>query len=78
MNIQLIQRHKVTISIIIFLILMFIVHFFIKPAFIYNNDGSFRQFGLGNTNKTVIPIWVFTIVLAIVSYLAVLYYITYL
>ena len=56
---------------------MFIVHFFIKPAFIYNNDGSFRQFGLGNTNKTVIPIWVFTIVLAIVSYLAVLYYITY-
>lgn len=78
MNIQLIRQHKVSISILIFLFLMCIIHFCIKPYFIYNHDGSFRQFGLGNSSKTVIPIWVFTIVLAIISYLSVLYYITYL
>ena len=26
-----------------------------KPSFIYEKDGSFRQFGLGYKKKTVIP-----------------------
>lgn len=48
----------------------------IKPSFIYNDDGSFRRFGLGYKSKTVVPIWFVTILIAILSYLFVLYYIT--
>lgn len=69
-----ISMNKVTISIVLFLIMFSIIHF-IKPVFIYNEDGSYRPFGLGYKNKTVIPIWVVSISLAIFSYLAVLYYI---
>ena len=46
----------------------------IKPAFLYNDDGSLKQFGLGVRQKTVIPIWLITLILAIFSYLFVLYY----
>ena len=46
----------------------------IKPAFLYNTDGSLKQFGLGRKNKTVIPIWFISLILAILSYLFVLYY----
>jgi len=46
------------------------IHFF-KPAFVYNTEGGFRPFGLGYKHKTVIPIWVVSIILAILSYLAI-------
>ena len=32
-----------------------------------------KDFGLGYTDKTVIPIWLLVIILAIVSYLAIAY-----
>jgi len=41
----------------------------------YNEDGGFRPFGIGYKHKTVIPIWIASITVAIFSYLAVLYYI---
>ena len=46
----------------------------VKPAFLYNIDGSLKQFGLGRKSKTVIPIWFISLILAIFSYLFVLYY----
>lgn len=62
-----------TISILIFLIL-FLLTIFIKPNFIYNRKGNFRIFGLGKTNSTIIPIWLFVLILAISSYLLVHYF----
>ena len=76
MNKAIIRQNKISISVIIFLVLFSIIHY-IKPAIIYNKDGSFRQFGVGYKNKTVLPIWVFAIVLSILSYLAVSYYIMF-
>jgi len=63
-----IRTHKTTIAIFIFLILFSSVHF-LKPSFAYTENGGFREFGLGYRNKTVIPIWIVAIVLAIFSYL---------
>jgi len=71
-----IRHYKLNIAILLFLILFSIVHFS-KPKLFYNADGSFREFGVGYRNKTVIPIWVVAIVLAILSYLSVLYYLAY-
>lgn len=72
---KILRMNKVTISIIIFLVLIAIVHS-VKPAFAYKEDGTFRTFGLGYRNKTVVPIWIVSIALAIFSYLFVLYFTT--
>ena len=71
-----IRINKLNIAVFIFLMLFTIVHI-TKPTFIYNNEGGFRQFGVGYKNKTVIPIWLVAIVLAILSYLSVLYLIMF-
>lgn len=71
-----VRYHKLSVSIIIFLILFSIIHLS-KPTMLYNDDGSFRQFGVGYRHKTVIPIWAVSIVIAIFSYLAIMYYLAY-
>jgi hypothetical protein len=48
----------------------------IKPVCFYNKDGSIRHFGVGYKNKTILPIWLLSIILGILSYLAVLVYIS--
>jgi hypothetical protein len=68
-----VKFYKLSISILIFLSLMILVHIF-KPAFIFNERGQYREFGLGYKNNTVFPIWLVTIVLAILSYLFVSWY----
>ena len=76
MNRNYIRRNITTIAIIIYALLYTIV-IMLKPAFVYNEDGSFRDFGIGYKKKTVIPVWLVAICLAIVSYFGVLYYLTY-
>lgn len=71
-----VRRNKVSIAILLFLVAFFALHT-LKPGFIYNSDGSFRQFGVGYRHKTVLPIWIFAIVLAILSYLAVSYFLLF-
>jgi hypothetical protein len=48
-----------------------------KPNFLYNNDGSLREFGVGYKNKTILPLWLVAILLSMLCYLGVLYYLTY-
>lgn len=49
----------------------------IKPSFLYNKDSSLRQFGIGYKNKTILPLWLFSIILGILIYMLVLYYVTH-
>jgi hypothetical protein len=63
-------ENRLVSAIIIFLIIFSIVHW-LKPPLIYNEHGGFRQFGIGYKQKTVIPIWVVSIILAIFCYMAV-------
>jgi hypothetical protein len=65
-------ENRLVYAIIIFLIIFSIVHW-LKPPLIYNEHGGFRQFGIGYKQKTVIPIWVVSIILAVFCYLAVYY-----
>jgi hypothetical protein len=64
------------VSIVIFLFIFSIVQM-IKPSFLYNKDSSLRQFGIGYKNKTILPLWLFSIILGILIYMLVLYYLTY-
>jgi hypothetical protein len=40
-----------------------------KPSFLYKADGSIREFGVGYKNKTVLPVWLLSFILGILSYL---------
>lgn len=71
-----VRYNKLNIAIFLFLILFAIVHH-LKPSMVYNSDGGFRPFGVGYRHKTVIPIWVVSIVLAILCYLAVCMFIVF-
>jgi len=68
-----IREHITLISIILF-VTMFGLIVMIKPAFLYNKDGSVREFGIGYRNKTILPIWLLSLILGIVSYLIVMFY----
>jgi protein-S-isoprenylcysteine O-methyltransferase Ste14 len=68
-----VRIHKVNIAIFVFLVVFSTIHL-MKPQLMYNDEGGFRPFGLGYRNKTVVPIWLVSIFLAIFCYLGVLYY----
>lgn len=74
LNRNYIREHMTTISILLF-VLIFGIIVMIKPNFLYNKDGSIREFGVGYKNKTILPIWLLSIILGILSYLAVMFYI---
>lgn len=75
MNVNYIKENAILVSIIIFLLIFGSIQM-VKPAFLYNKDGSMRAFGIGYKNKTILPIWLLSIVLGILSYLIVVFYIT--
>jgi hypothetical protein len=67
-------RNNVTlVAIVIFIVIFTLIQLY-KPNIFYNPDGSIRSFGVGYKNKTIVPIWLFSIILGIFSYLFVLYY----
>lgn len=70
------RNNTILVSIVIFLVIFGIVQM-MNPSFIYNNDGSLREFGVGYKNKTILPLWLFSIILGILTYVLVLYYLRY-
>ena len=68
-------RENITLVSIILFVIIFGTIQVMKPACFYNRDGSIREFGVGYRNKTILPIWLLSLVLGILCYLAVLYYI---
>jgi len=65
---KLLRIYKVPFAIFLFLISFSLFHW-IKPSFAYQPNGAYRPFGVGYKHKTVIPIWIVAIILAIFSYL---------
>ncbi len=70
-------NNNAVFSAMIIFITMYTTVQYMKPSLFYNIDGSIRDFGVGYRNKTIIPIWLLSIVLGIVSYLIVLYYLAH-
>jgi uncharacterized membrane protein YozB (DUF420 family) len=76
MNRHYIRENATLFSIVLFLIMFGSIQM-IKPDFLYNKDGSIREFGVGYKNKTILPIWLLSLLLGIISYLFVMYYVAY-
>jgi hypothetical protein len=64
------------VSIIVFL-LLFAIIMVTKPNIIFDKNGKPREFGIGYKNKTIVPLWLTVIILAIISYLIILCYINF-
>lgn len=68
-------RENITLVSIFLFVIIFGTIQMMKPACFYNRDGSIREFGIGYRNKTILPIWLLSLVLGILCYLAVFYYV---
>lgn len=73
---KLIIQNIKSISLLIYVV-FFTLLILNKPIFLFNEDGSVKEFGLNNINKTVLPLWLIIIGIAILSYMCVLYYLAY-
>lgn len=71
-----VHNNKVNISVLLFIFMAFLLHY-TQPLMIYTEDGGFREFGVGYLHKTVFPIWLVIILMAIFCYYSVLYYLAY-
>jgi hypothetical protein len=71
-----IRENPMIVSIALFIFIFGFIQL-MKPSCLYNKDGSIREFGVGYKNKTILPIWLLSVVLGIVCYLAVIYYVAY-
>jgi len=69
-------RDNITLFAVILFIIIYGTIQVMKPKCFYNNNGSLRDFGVGYRNKTILPVWLLSIILGILCYLAVLYYIS--
>ena len=56
-----IRENATLVSVILFIIIFGLIQM-MKPACFYNKDGSIREFGIGYKNKTILPIWLSSIV----------------
>jgi hypothetical protein len=45
--------------------------YYVKPTLLFDANGSYRPFGLGYSNKTILPIWLATLFISIISYLGI-------
>lgn len=67
-----INENATLVAVILFVVIFSAIQMY-KPSFLYNSNGSIREFGIGYKNKTIFPLWLFSIVLGIFCYLFVLY-----
>lgn len=68
-------RKKMTLFSIILFLLVFFVIAYLKPSFLFLKDGSLRKFGVGYKQKTILPLWLLAILLAIFCYLIIVFYV---
>ena len=67
-------RNNITSFAILIFVSLFVTIQIYKPQIIYDKTGALRDFGIGYKNKTILPIWLVSIILAFLSYLFVLHY----
>ena len=70
-------RNNTTLVAIILFLILFTTIQFLQPPFLYNYDGSIKEFGVGYKNKTLLPVWLLSILLGILCYVFVMYYLAY-
>lgn len=73
---QFVVNNIMLVSLVIFLILFAILLIY-KPTLMFDKNGRPREFGIGYKNKTILPLWLMVIILAIITYFCILCYVNY-
>ena len=60
------KKNTTQCSLILYIILVLPL-IYMKPKFLFKNDGSLKEFGTGN-DKTVFPFWLLVGLMAMLSY----------
>ena len=68
------QQNKILILSTMLFVTCFYYICFTQPKCFFKEDGSVRQFGIGYKKKTILPIWLAAIILAILSYFIITFY----
>ena len=66
-DIKTIINQNIVITSVILFIIVYGIIIYSKPNIIFNKDGSLRQFGLGKSDTTVLPAWLVSLIIAILS-----------
>lgn len=74
MNISRTINNNILLFSISFFLVVFYGIYIAQPGCFYKEDGSIRIFGIGYKNKTIFPLWLFSIGLGILSYISMYYY----
>lgn len=70
-------KNNITMFAMLLFFIFYILIILIKPGFIFNRDGSLRDFGIGYKKKTVVPLWLMSILLALISYVLLLVFLNH-
>lgn len=70
--VQIAQSNTLTFAITIFM-LVFGAFIYASPSFAFDDKGRAKPFGIGMRRRTVTPVWLIAIIIAILSYTAALY-----
>jgi hypothetical protein len=73
LNRTIIKKYILQLSVFITSLLILTIYF-VKPNIIFNRDGTYKQFGLGNKSKTVFPMWYSVIMVSVAVYCAIRFY----
>ena len=76
-DIRSIVNENIVITSVILFIIIYGLIIYSKPNIVFNKDGSLRQFGIGKSDTTILPAWLISLLIAIISYFIILYYIAY-
>jgi hypothetical protein len=68
------QPRMTMVTIYLLLVAAFL---YVRPGVAFGKDGQIRPFGTGQSDSTVFPLWWWVFVLAVVSYLLVVWFLGY-
>lgn len=69
-------KHNKTLSAMLIFFAIYGIVYLLKPQFLFIKPSDTpRDFGIGYRNKTILPLWLFSILLGILSYFFVVYYV---
>lgn len=61
------EMRVLLLSMILYLIGIALLLFF-RPSLMFHKDGRWKEFGIGNDETTIFPVWMFCIAWAVLSY----------
>lgn len=65
-------RQVLSYAILLYMAVFGAVVFLWKPAIMFDEKAQARPFGVGYKQKTILPVWLFAVILGVLCYLAVL------